>query len=138
MILISSKESEVGNTLNKKRDKAYLDIYKETEFMGLGFLIDEELDVYKYQWNIGFNKETHSFGNNTYLFKSENKIDYQKLETYLIKNLKIVEEEYKDSSNEEELYSEIIKLKTYVNEFSNKELYDKIKEKIGKLIKEDL
>lgn len=138
MILISSKESEVGNTLNKKRDKAYLDIYKETEFMGLGILIDEELDVYKYSWNIGFNKETHSFGQNTYLYKSEEKIDYKKLETYLIKNLAIIEKEYLNDSNEEEVYSEIIKLKTYVNEFSNKELYDKIKEKVEKLIKEEI
>ena len=58
---ISQKESEIANSLNEKRQEAYLDIYKETEFSGLGILIDKDLNVYKYMWNTGFNKETHNF-----------------------------------------------------------------------------
>ena len=45
---VSERESEIANTLNQKRVNAYLDIYKETDFSGLGILIDEELNVYKY------------------------------------------------------------------------------------------
>jgi len=57
MKLICEKESEVANTLNSKRGKAYIDIYKETDFKGLGILIDEELNIYKYGWGLNFNKE---------------------------------------------------------------------------------
>ena len=99
---ISEKESEIANTLNQKREKAYLDIYKETEFSGLGILIDEELNVYKYLWNIGFNKETHNFANSNYLYLLDKKINYEELEKYIIEELHIVENEYKDDSNDEE------------------------------------
>ena len=88
---ISDKESTVANTLNQKRPNAYLDIYKETEFSGLGFLIDEELYVYKYGWSLAFNKETHNFSNNNYLYKSDKKIGYNELENYLLKDLDIIE-----------------------------------------------
>ena len=135
---ISEKESQIANLLNEKRQKAYLDIYKETEFLGLGILITEDLDVYEYKWGMFFSKETHNFSNKTFLYKSKNKINYEELESYLIKELNIIEKDYLNSSNEEEQYSEIIKLKTYLNEFSNKELYDKIKVKISNMIEEDL
>ena len=138
MKIISEKESEVANTLNSKRGKAYVDIYKETDFKGLGVLIDEELNVYKYGWGLNFNKETNSFGNSNYLYLCDTKIDYDEIEKYIIEELKVLEKEYLDDSNEEERYSEIIKLKTYVNEFSNKDIYDKIKEKIANKIEEDL
>jgi len=138
MLKISGKESEIGNILNEKRIKAYLDIYKETEFSGVGILIDENLNVYKYIWGIGFDSETHNFSNNSYLYKSDVKINYEELENFLIKDMNIVEIKYLDNTNKEEQYSEIIKLKTYVNEFSNKILYDKIKEKVSIMIKEDL
>ena len=138
MKIISEKESEVANTLNSKRGKAYVDIYKETDFKGLGVLIDEELNVYKYGWGLNFNKETNSFGNSNYLYLCDKKIDYDEIEKYIIEELKELENEYLDDSNDEERYSEIIKLKTYVNEFSNKDIYDKIKEKIANMIEEDL
>lgn len=138
MKIISEKESEVANTLNSKRGKAYVDIYKETDFKGLGVLIDEELNVYKYGWGLNFNKETNSFGNSNYLYIYDKKIDYDEIEKYIIEELKVLEKEYLDDSNDEERYSEIIKLKTYVNEFSNKDIYDKIKEKIANMIEEDL
>ena len=138
MKIISEKESEVANTLNSKRGKAYVDIYKETDFKGLGVLIDEELNVYKYGWGLNFNKETNSFGNSNYLYLCDKKIDYDEIEKYIIEELKVLEKEYLDDSNDEERYSEIIKLKTYVNEFSNKDIYDKIKEKIANMIEEDL
>jgi len=135
---ISEKVSEIANSLNQKRLKAYIDIYKETEFSGLGVLVDEELNVYKYMWNLGFNRDTHSFSNNNYLYKSKKKADYNLLEKYLINDLNIIEKEYLNDSNEEEKYSEIIRLNNYVNEFSNCVLYDKIKEKISDMIKEEL
>lgn len=135
---ISEKESEIANILNEKRPKSYIDIYKETEFLGLGILVDQSLDVYEYKWGMFFNKETHNFANNTFLFKSDKKINYLELEKYLIDELKIIEQEYNNNETEEESYSEIIRLKTYVNEFSNKELYDKIKMKIFNMIEEDL
>jgi len=138
MKLICEKESEVANTLNSKRGKAYIDIYKETDFKGLGILIDEELNIYKYGWGLNFNKETHNFANNNYLYISEKKINYEEIEKYIINELKILEKEYNDDSNEEERYSEILKLKSYVNEFANKDLYDKIKLKIANMIEEDL
>lgn len=135
---ISQKESEIANTLNSKRLNAYLDIYKETDFSGLGILIDEELTVYKYLWNISFSKETHNFTTNNYLYKCRNKINYEELEHYLINELNIVEQEYKNNSNDMERYSEIIRLKNYINEFSNKELYEIIKEKLSNMIKDVL
>lgn len=135
---ISQKESEIANTLNEKRQEAYLDIYKETEFSGLGILIDKELNVYKYMWNTGFNKETHNFSINNYLYKSKNKINYEELENFLIKELNIIEKDYSNNSNEMERYNEIVKLKSYINEFFNKELYENIKEKVSILIKEEL
>lgn len=138
MKIISDKESVVANTLNEKRLKAYVDIYKENDFAGLGILVDEELNVYKYLWNIGFSKETHSFGNNTYLYKFNNKINYEELENYLIKEINIIEKEYPDNSDENERFNEIVRLKNYVNEFFNKELYELIKDKIVELTKEDL
>jgi hypothetical protein len=138
LIKVSTKESEIANTLNSKRDKAYLDIYKETEFSGLGILIDNELNVYKYLWNIGFNKETHNFAVNNYLYKSRKKIKYEELENYLIKDLNIIENDYRNNSDEIEKYNEVIKLKPYVNEYYNKELYEKIIIKISEMIKEDL
>ena len=138
MKIISEKESEVANTLNSKRIKAYIDIYKETDFKGLGILIDEELKVYKYGWGLNFNKETHNFANSNYLYLLDKKINYEELEKYIIEELHIVENEYKDDSNDEERYSEILKLKTYVNEFANKELFDKLKMKIANMIEEDL
>lgn len=138
MKIISEKESEVANTLNSKRGKAYVDIYKETDFKGLGLLIDEELNVYKYGWGLNFNKETNSFGNSNYLYLYDKKINYEEIEKFIIDDLKVLEKEYLDDSNDEERYSEIIKLKTYVNEFSNKDIYDKIKEKIANMIEEDL
>lgn len=138
MKIISEKESEVANTLNSKRGKAYVDIYKETDFKGLGLLIDEELNVYKYGWGLNFNKETNSFGNSNYLYLYDKKINYGEIEKFIIDDLKVLEKEYLDDSNDEERYSEIIKLKTYVNEFSNKDIYDKIKEKIANMIEEDL
>lgn len=138
MKIISEKESEVANTLNSKRGKAYVDIYKETDFKGLGVLIDEELNVYKYGWGLNFNKETNSFGNSNYLYLYDKKINYDEIEKYIIEELSVLEKEYLDDSNDEERYSEIIKLKTYVNEFSNKNIYDKIKEKIANMIEEDL
>ena len=138
MKIISEKESEVANTLNSKRIKAYIDIYKETDFKGLGILIDEELNVYKYGWGLNFNKETHNFANSNYLYLLDKKINYEELEKYIIEELHIVENEYKDDSNDEERYSEILKLNTYVNEFTNKELFDKLKMKIANMIEEDL
>lgn len=138
MKIISEKESEVANTLNSKRGTAYIDIYKETDFKGLGILIDEKLNVYKYGWGLNFNKETNSFGNSNYLYLYDKKINYEEIEKYIIEELKVLEKEYVDDSNNEERFSEIIKLKTYVNEFANKEIYDKIKEKIANMIEEDL
>lgn len=135
---ISKKESEISNILNSKRLNACLDIYKETDFSGLGILIDEELFVYKYLWNTCFNKEHNSFSINNYLYKSKNKINYEELEKYLIIDLNIVEKNYINTSSEMEKYNEIIKLNSYANEFFNKELYEKIKEKISNMIKEDL
>lgn len=135
---ISDKESVVANTLNKKRLKAYIDIYKETEFSGLGFLIDEELYVYKYGWGLSFNKETHNFSNNNYLYKSEKKIEYDELENYLLKDLEIIKKEYQETVLDEEQYSIIVKLKKYMNEYSNKELYEKIKDKIQDIIMEKI
>ena len=138
MKIISDKESTVVNTLNEMRLKAYVDIYKENDFAGLGLLVDEDLNVYKYVWNIGFSKETHSFSNNNYLYKCDNKIKYEDLENYLIKELNIIEKEYPDNSDENERFNEIVRLKNYVNEFFNKELYELIKNKIIELTKEDL
>lgn len=138
MKIISDKESTVANTLNEMRPKAYIDIYKENDFAGLGVLIDEKLNIYKYVWNISFSKETHSFGNNYYLYECDNKIKYEDLENYLIKELNIIEKEYPDNSDENERFSEIVRLKIYENEFFNKELYDLIKNKIIELTKEDL
>ena len=135
---ISQKESEIANTLNEKRQEAYLDIYKETEFSGLGILIDKELNVYKYMWNTGFNKETHNFSINNYLYKSKSKIKYEELESFLINELNIVEKVYENTSNEMDRYNEIVKLKVYINEFFNKELYEKIIQRISGMIKEDL
>ena len=135
---INEKENEIINILNQKRPKAYVDIYKETEFLGLGILVDEKLDVYEYKWGMFFNKETHNFANNTFLFKSDKKVNYEELEKYLIEELKIIEQEYKNDETEESCYSEIIRLKAYINEFSNKDLYDKIKMKISNMIEEDL
>jgi len=135
---ISQKENEIANTLNMKRVNAYLDIYRETDFSGLGILIDEELFVYKYIWNVSFHKETHNFVTNNYLYRCRKKINYEELEQYLINDLNIVEKEYNNNSTEMERYNEIVKLKSYINEFFNKELYDKIKEKISNMIKEDL
>lgn len=135
---ISQKESEIANILNSKRINAYLDIYKETEFSGLGVLVDEELDVYKYYWNISFNKESHNFSTNTFLYKCRNKINYEELEKFLLKDLNVVENKYFNDSDIMEKCNEIIKLKSYVNEFFNKELYNSIKDKISMLIKEDL
>ena len=45
---ISEKESEIANILNEKRQNSYIDIYKETEFLGLGILIKSilELDIF--------------------------------------------------------------------------------------------
>lgn len=138
MKIISDKESAVANTLNEKRLKAYIDIYKETDFAGIGILIDEELNVYKYVWNIGFSKETHSFGNNNYLYKCNNKVKYEDLETYLIKDINIIEKEYPNNSDDNERFNEIVRLKNYVNEFFNKELYELIFNKIKELTEEDL
>lgn len=135
---ISDKESTVANTLNEKRLKAYVDIYKETEFSGIGFLIDEELYVYKYGWNLVFSKETHDFSNNNYLYKSNKKIAYEELENYLLKDLKIIEKEYQETVSDEEQYSEIVKLKNYMKEFSNRNIYEKLKDKILNMIKEKL
>lgn len=138
MKIISEKESDIANTLNSKRIKAYVDIYKETDFKGLGVLIDEELNVYKYGWGLNFNKETHNFANSNYLYLLDKKINYEELEKYIIEELKILEKEYKDDSNDEERYSEILKLKSYVNEFASKDLYDKLINKIANMIEEDL
>ena len=135
---ISQKESEIANILNEKRQEAYLDIYKETEFSGLGILIDKELNVYKYMWNTGFNKETHNFSINNYLYKSKSKIKYEELESFLINELNIAEKVYENTSNEMDRYNEIVKLKVYINEFFNKELYEKIIQRISGMIKEDL
>ena len=135
---ISEKESEIANTLNQKRVNAYLDIYKETDFSGLGILVDEELNVYKYIWNLSFNKENHNFNINNCLYRLRNKINYEELENYLIKDLNIIEKDYSNNSTEMERYNEIIKLKTYINELFNKELFEQIKDKLQELIKEDI
>ena len=135
---ISERESEIANTLNQKRVNAYLDIYKETDFSGLGILIDEELNVYKYMWNVSFNRETHNFSTNNYLYQLRNKITYEQLENYLIKELNIIEKKYSNNSTEMERYNEIIKLKTYVNELFNKELFEQIKDKLIEVLKEEI
>ena len=109
-------------------------MYETVYVPSLLLLIDEELNVYKYGWGLNFNKETHNFANSNYLYLLEKKINYADLEKYIIDELHIVENEYKDDSNEEERYSEILKLKTYVNEFANKELFDKLKMKIANMI----
>ena len=41
-------------------------------------------------WNTGFNKETHNFSINNYLYKSKSKIKYEELENFLIKELNII------------------------------------------------
>lgn len=135
---ISEKENEIANTLNQKRVDAYLDIYKETDFAGLGILVDKELTVYKYLWNISFSKETHNFSTNNYLYRLRNKINYEDLEKILIQELNIVEKDYSNNSTDMERYNEIIKLNNYVNEFFNKELYENIKDKLSKILKEEL
>ena len=135
---ISSKESEVANILNSKRDKAHVDIYKESDFSGIGILVDEELNVYKYEWKTVFNKETHNFNINNYLYESKNKMNYEELEHYLINDLSIVEKTYDNDSDEETRTAEIIRLNGYEGEFQNKELYDKIRERISNLLKEEL
>ena len=89
-------------------------------------------------WNIGFNKETHNFNTNNYLYRLRNKISYEELETYLTKELNIVEKNYPNTCTEMERYNEIIKLKNYINEFFNKELYENIKTKLQELLKEEI
>ena len=89
-------------------------------------------------WNTGFNKETHNFSINNYLYKSKSKIKYEELESFLINELNIVEKVYENTSNEMDRYNEIVKLKVYINEFFNKELYEKIIQRISEMIKEDL
>lgn len=135
---LSSKEKEIADILNNKRNKAYIDIYKETDFSGIGLLIDENLDLYKYCWHMAFNNKTNSFDINHYLYKFNEKIDYDELENFLIKDLNIIEKSYDEDDNIMEKSMEVIKLKVYEKEFSNIDLYDKIKEKINIMIEEDL
>lgn len=132
MKVISNKESEIGNLLNEKRVESYVDIYMETEFLGRGYLIDKDLYLYKYGWGYMFNKANHEFGMKYELLKSENTVSYEMIEDYLIKELNIVEKEYKESVDDEKSSCEIIKLKSFIKEFNNNELYDLIQEKIEK------
>ena len=135
---ISTKESEIGNFLNSKRDKAYIDIYRENDFGGLGILIDNELNIYKYEWKTSFSSKTNGFSINNALYELKGKIDYEVIEDYLLNKLNITSNEYINDSNEDIRTTEIIRLKNCECELENSDLFEKIKEMINSQIKENL
>ncbi len=135
---ITDKEKDIANFLNSKRNKAFIDIYEEKEFSGLGILIDEDLKVYKYLWEMRFNKKNNSFAIVNEMYEFENRMIYEKIESFLLKDLNIVEKEYTDDSDANIKTMEIIRLKGYVNEFKNRVLFKKIINKINDILKEDL
>ncbi len=135
---VSNDIKEIGESLSKNRLTAYIDIYKETEFSGVGYLLDRELNLYRYEQSLGFNKETHDFGYFSKLDKSDKKIDIDIINNYLLNEINIMTNIYDNNSNEEESFSEIFRLDNYVGEFNNKELFDLVKNKLSKLLEEDI
>ena len=135
---VSNDIKEIGENLSKNRLTAYIDIYKETEFSGVGYLVDKELYLYRYEQSLGFNKETHDFGYFSKLDKSNKKIDINIINNYLLNEINIMTNIYDNNSNEEESFSEIFRLDNYVGEFNNKELFDLVKNKLSKLLEEDI
>ena len=135
---VSNDIKEIGESLSKNRLTAYIDIYKETEFSGVGYLVDKELYLYRYEQSLGFNKETHDFGYFSKLDKSDKKIDIDIINNYLLNEINIMTNIYDNNSNEEESFSEIFRLDNYVGEFNNKELFDLVKNKLSKLLEEDI
>lgn len=135
---ISTKESEIGNFLNSKRDKAYIDIYRENDFSGLGILIDNELNIYKYEWKTSFSSKTNGFSINNALYEIKEKIDYEVIEDYLLNKLNITSSEYINDYNDDIRTTEIIRLKNCECELENSNLFEKIKEMINSQIKENL
>ena len=118
---ISVEENEIANILNSKRNKSIIDIYKENDFHGLGILIDESLDVYKYEWKISFNKNSNSFNTSNSLYLGTKKIDLKKIEKYLKDDLNIVGNNYRDDLDKEDRSAEIIRLEGCIGEFQNNE-----------------
>lgn len=135
---VSNDIKEIGESLSKNRLTAYIDIYKETEFSGVGYLLDRELNLYRYEQSLGFNKETHDFGYFSKLDKSDKKIDIDIINNYLLNEINIMTNIYDNNSTEEESFSEIFRLDNYVGEFNNKELFDLVKNKLSKLLEEDI
>jgi len=129
MKLISNRESEIGNLLNSKRSAAIVDIYKETEFSGLGYLIDDQLVTYKYLWNVGFDNKTHNFGKNFYLYQLKKNLEKPQLFSFL-SDLDLSPIKYPQSVKENEGYCEIIRLPHCAIELENEELFNIIKNKI--------
>ncbi len=134
---LSSSEKEIIKFLNDRRDKAYVDIYLENDFSGLGILIDEELNVYEYSWKTVFNRQ-NNFSTVNELYQVERKMHYDSLEGYFLKDLNLVEKEYPSDSCDEYRSCEVIRLPNCVGEFDNSELYEIIKDELSNLLKEDL
>ncbi len=129
MKLISNRESEIGNLLNSKRGTAIVDIYKETDFSGLGYLIDDQLVTYKYLWNIGFDNKNHNFGKNFNLYQLKRNLKKDQLLSFL-NDLDLSPVKYPQCVNENEAYCEIIRLPHCAIELENEELFDIIRKEV--------
>ncbi len=130
MKLVSNDLKEIGTLLNKLRKDAYIDIYKETEFLSIGYLVDKDLNLYKYADSLKFSNDTHNFGHFIELFKNSKKLDYNSIKTYLLDELKIIEKEYLDDRNEELNTIELISIESNECEFNNSILFNEIEIKL--------
>ncbi|MBR4262480.1 MAG: hypothetical protein IKQ35_03870 [Bacilli bacterium] len=133
MKLISNDLKEIGILLNKLRVDSYIDIYKETEFLSTGYLLDKDLNLYKYTDSLKFNEDTHNFGHFIELFKNSRKLDYNIVKTHLLEELNILEKEYEDDRTSELNTIELIKIDSSECEFNNSTLFEIIENKLLEL-----
>lgn len=128
-------EKEIAEKLESMRVNAILDLHEWGSTKGHGFIINPDGTVYDYNWFLGFNSKTNSFGMCTSLEKREKLIDCDSVKNYLQNDVLIFEMEYDNNFQSDAGCDIIVKFNDKSKYSNNIKLYNRINKKIEDMFK---
>jgi len=127
-------EQEIAKKLEEMRVDAILDLHEWSSTKGHGFIINKDGSIYDYEWFLGFNNKTNSFGMCTSLDKRDSDIDCNKLKDYLEKDILIFSNEFENNFESDHGCDIIVKIDGQSKYSNNLDLYNRILNDIDKIL----
>ena len=128
-------EQEIAEKLEKMREKAILELHEWDSTKGHGFIINPDGTIYDYEWFLGFNNKTNSFGMCTSLDKRDFLADCDKIKNYLQDEVMIFDMEYENNFHQDGGCDIIVKFDEKNKYSNNIKLYKKISKKMKEILK---